>query len=99
MSTTSPVSSPPPEAWQPLLRLTRLARRPLERFLGIEAASGIVLLAAAAAALVWANSPWAESYLHLWHTPLGIRVGPFTFERPLEWVVNDGLMVIFFFVV
>src|SRR6185369_2015483 len=27
------------------------------------------------------------------------RVGNFTFERTLEWVVNDGLMVIFFFVV
>lgn len=37
--------------------------------------------------------------MHLWHTPLGIRIGGFTFERSLEWVVNDGLMVIFFFVV
>ncbi|UQA58551.1 Na+/H+ antiporter NhaA [Polyangium aurulentum] len=95
----SPLPVSPPEAWEPLLRFTRLARRPLERFLGIEAASGILLLVAAAVALVWANSPWAESYVHLWHTPLGVRVGAFTFERPLEWVVNDGLMVIFFFVV
>jgi Na+:H+ antiporter, NhaA family len=95
----SPLPSSPPGAWEPLLRLTRLAGRPLERFLRIEAASGILLLVAAAVALVWANSPWAESYVHLWHTPLGIRVGAFTFERTLEWVVNDGLMVIFFFVV
>ncbi|MDC0746571.1 Na+/H+ antiporter NhaA [Polyangium mundeleinium] len=104
MSTThtpgrSPLPSSPPEAWEPLLRLTRLASRPLERFLQIEAASGILLLVAAAVALVWANSPWAESYTLLWHTPLGIRVGTFTFERTLEWFVNDGLMVIFFFVV
>ncbi|MRG92932.1 Na+/H+ antiporter NhaA [Polyangium spumosum] len=104
MSTThapgrSPLPSTPPEAWEPLLRLTRLAGRPLERFLHIEAASGILLLVAAAVALVWANSPWAESYQHLWHTPLGIRVGTFSFERSLEWFVNDGLMVIFFFVV
>ena len=104
MSTTkapgqSPLPPSPPEAWEPLLRLTRLASRPLERFLQIEAASGILLLVAAAFALAWANSPWAESYVHLWHTPLGIRVGPFTFERTLEWFVNDGLMVIFFFVV
>ncbi|WP_426754523.1 Na+/H+ antiporter NhaA [Myxococcus sp. Y35] len=104
MSTASapgnaPLPPAPPEAWEPLLRLSRLASRPLERFLRIEAASGILLLVAAAIALIWANSPWAESYAHFWHTPLGIRVGDFTFERSLEWVVNDGLMVIFFFVV
>ena len=95
----SPLPSSPPEAWEPLLRFARLAGRPLERFLRIEAASGILLLVAAAVALVWANSPWAESYVHLWHTPFGIRIGGFTFERSLEWVVNDGLRVIFFFVV
>ena len=81
------------------MRLARLAGRPLERFLRIEAASGILLLVAAAAALGWANSPWAKSYAHLWHTPLGIRIGSCTFERTLEWFVNDALMVIFFFVV
>jgi len=91
--------STPPEAWEPLLRLARIAGRPLERFLQIEAASGILLLIAAAVALVWANSAWADSYVRLWHTPVGIRIGGFDFERPLEWVVNDGLMVIFFFVV
>jgi len=89
----------PPEAWEPLLRFARLAGRPLERFLRIEAASGILLLLAAAAALAWANSPWAQSYVDLWHTPVGLRIGDFTFERTLEWAVNDGLMVIFFFVV
>ncbi len=94
-----PLPSTPPEAWDPLLKLAKLATRPLERFLRIEAASGILLLLAAAVALAWANSPWAESYAALWHTPVGIRLGGFTFERSLEWVVNDGLMVIFFFVV
>jgi NhaA family Na+:H+ antiporter len=94
-----PVPPPPPEAWEPLHRFARLAVGPLERFLHIEAASGIVLLAAAAVALVWANSPWAESYFALWETPLGIRLGDFVFERSLAWVVNDGLMVVFFFVV
>lgn len=81
------------------MRVARLASRPLDRFLRIEAASGILLLAAAALALLWANSPWGESYVHLWHTPIGFRIGPFSFERSLEWFVNDGLMVIFFFVV
>lgn len=91
--------SVPPEAWGPLLKLARFASRPLERFLQIQAASGLLLMLAAAAALAWANSPWADSYAHFWHTPVGIRVGEFSFERSLEWVVNDGLMVIFFFVV
>ena len=89
----------PPEASRSLLRLVELARRPLDRFLRIEAASGILLLVAAAVAMAWANSPWAQGYADLWHTPVGIRLGGFTFERSLEWVVNDGLMVIFFFVV
>ncbi|MBK7536206.1 MAG: Na+/H+ antiporter NhaA [Myxococcales bacterium] len=95
----SELPSSPPEAWEPLLRFARLAGRPLERFLRIEAASGILLLVAAAIALIWANSRWAETYAQLWHTPVGIGIGTFTFERSLEWVVNDGLMVIFFFVV
>ena len=62
-------------------------------------ASGVLLLAATAVALLWANSPWSVSYGHVWHTPFGLRIAGFDFERSLEWVVNDGLMVIFFFVV
>lgn len=81
------------------MRLLQVAGRPLERFLRIEAASGVLLLVAAALALAWANSPWAASYAQLWHTTVGVRLGSFTFERSLEWVVNDGLMVVFFFVV
>jgi len=96
---TAPPSEPPPGAWEPLTRLAKFAKRPLDRFLGIEAASGIVLLVVAATALAWANSPWAKNYFAFWHSMLGVRVGHFVFERSLEWVVNDGLMVVFFFVV
>jgi NhaA family Na+:H+ antiporter len=81
------------------VRVARLASRPLERFLRIEAASGILLLLSAAAALAWANSPWASSYDYVWHTPVGVSLGGLAFERTLEWYVNDALMVIFFFVV
>lgn len=100
-STDPPPRQPaePPEAWAPLLHLARCARRPLDRFLQIEAASGIVLLVAAGVALAWANSPWAHGYFRLWATPLGLRLGGLAFERPLAWFVNDGLMAIFFFVV
>ena len=41
----------------------------LQRFLHVEAASGVVLLIAAAVALIWANSPFADSYHEFWHLP------------------------------
>lgn len=91
--------APPPEAWEPLLRLARRTTRPLERFLQIEAASGVLLLAMTLIALLWANSPWGALYRRLLDTPLGIRVGSLLFERSLSWFVNDALMVLFFFVV
>lgn len=96
---TAPGPDAPPPTSLPLLRLARWATRPVERFLRVEAASGILLLIAAAVALAWANSRWADDYVSLWHTPLGVRIGDWTFERTLEWFVNDVLMVVFFFVV
>jgi Na+:H+ antiporter, NhaA family len=71
----------------------------VERFLHIEAVSGMVLLLAATAALIWANSPLAASYEHLWHTPASVSVGEHVFSRTLHFWINDGLMTIFFLVV
>ena len=48
---------------------------PLRDFFHAEAAGGIVLVAATVVALVWANSPWKESYFDLWHTHLAITLG------------------------
>ncbi len=67
-----------------------------ERFFRTEVASGLVLLASTVIALVWANSPWAESYQHLWHTPVAITLGEFTHSMSLAHWINDGLMAIFF---
>ncbi len=97
--THNPDEADPPGTWSAGRRLARIALAPIERFLAVEASSGIVLLVAAAAALAWANSPRGDSYLALWHTPLGLRVGPWSFERDLHFLVNDGLMTLFFFVV
>ena len=91
--------SSPPEAWNRAHQAALRALSPIERFLHVEASSGIVLLVAAAFALAWANSPWSASYHALWHTPIGIGVGSWHFERDLHFWINDGLMVIFFFVV
>ena len=73
--------------------------RPIMRFTKIEAASGSVLLIAALVALVWANAPFGETYEKFWETHLHIEVGAFHFEESLKHIVNDALMVIFFFVV
>jgi Na+:H+ antiporter, NhaA family len=83
----------------PLRRLARAVTGPLERFFQIQAASGLSLLFAAAVALLLANSPWSNAYRQLWQTSFGITLLGFTFQRSLEWVVNDGLMVVFFFLV
>lgn len=96
---TTSVAPEPPGSWPRARRLARFAFAPVERFLRIEAASGIVLVVAAVIALVWANSPWASSYQALWHTPIGVTLGPWSFERDLHFWINDGLMAIFFFVV
>ena len=71
----------------------------IERFLHIEAVSGIVLMITAAAALIWANSPAAASYHHLWETKLSIGVGERTAQLSLHHLINDGLMAVFFFLV
>jgi NhaA family Na+:H+ antiporter len=73
--------------------------KPLERFLRVQAASGIVLLAATAVALVWANSPWASSYSSLWEAPFTIGYGVLIAEQPLRFWVNEGLMTVFFLLV
>lgn len=83
----------------PAQALAERAFNSLERFLHIEAASGIVLLVAAALALIWANSPFAESYHDLWEAPLSIELGKFKFSRTLHFWINDGLMTFFFLVV
>ena len=48
---------------------------PLAEFLHLEAAGGVVLVVATAVALVWANSPWQDSYHTLWSTHLDISLG------------------------
>ncbi len=68
-------------------------------FLSSEVAGSAVLLTCAIAALVWANSPWADVYQELIHTYLGVSIGDVSFKLSLEHWVGDGLMVIFFFVV
>lgn len=71
----------------------------LSRWSHAEAAGGIVLLLAAAAALAWANSAWAPAYEALWHAPLTLGLGPWQLSQSLHFWVNDALMSVFFLVV
>jgi Na+:H+ antiporter, NhaA family len=69
------------------------------RFISVEAASGVVLLAAAAIALGWANSPLAGSYEGLWHLRLSFGLTRLLPAHDLHFWINDGLMTVFFLVV
>jgi NhaA family Na+:H+ antiporter len=73
--------------------------KPARRFMELEAASGLALLAATAVALTWANLPFGESYEEFWATHLLIELGPIEIDESLRHVVNDALMTFFFFVV
>lgn len=80
---------------EPIHRFTA----PLERFMHVEAASGIVLLGATVTALILANSPWSEVFLGFWNTEVGFSIGSFEMHHSLKHWINDGLMAIFFFVI
>jgi NhaA family Na+:H+ antiporter len=73
--------------------------QPFEKFAHTASSGGIVLLLCTAIALAWANSPWGESYHHLWETEIALGAGPFAFRMSLHHLINDGLMAVFFFLV
>ncbi len=73
--------------------------RPFEEFTKVQSSGGILLLLCAGAALLWANSPWGESYFALWQTPVTVGFADFVLSKPLLLWINDGLMSVFFFVV
>jgi NhaA family Na+:H+ antiporter len=79
--------------------LTQRAFQTLERFLHIEAMSGIVLLVATVIALIWANSSYADLYHALWHTEVALTIGSLSIGQSVHFLINDGLMTIFFLVV
>ena len=87
-------------------RLTHLPERPIQRlqrpfiaFTHIESASGVVLLACTAIALIAANSSYADAYAAFWNQELRFVIADFELAYPLWYWVNDGLMPIFFFVI
>jgi NhaA family Na+:H+ antiporter len=74
---------------------TRVLVLPIQEFIHIQGMSSILLLGAAIAALVWANSPWHNSYHHVWELELTLS----SIQLPVHAWINDALMAIFFFLV
>ncbi|MGA8746585.1 MAG: Na+/H+ antiporter NhaA [Solirubrobacterales bacterium] len=76
----------------------RSLEAPLREFLTTETGSAVVLLAAAVAALAWANVD-LSTYEGVWSTRLSVHIGGAGISQDLRAWVNSGLMTFFFFVV
>ncbi|HEY9265619.1 MAG TPA: Na+/H+ antiporter NhaA, partial [Mycobacterium sp.] len=78
-------------SWSETSRITTILRK--------ETVGGVILLVAAAAALVWANSPWAETYFSLRDLEVGGEPFGLHLKLTLGAWAADGLLAIFFLVV
>lgn len=92
-----PAAASPAPGHQPPL-IDRILQ-PFAQFAHTASSGGIVLLICTAIALVWANSPWAASYHHIWELEIALDAGPLAIRSTLHHLINDGLMVVFFFLV
>jgi len=72
---------------------------PVSRFIHLEYTGGIVLFLSVLVAIIWANSPFHESYHHLWDIKFSIGFDEYVLNKPLHIWINDGLMALFFFVI
>jgi Na+/H+ antiporter NhaA len=87
------------EAAPPLMSRKSARLGALREFVATENASAVIMLAATTAALLWANSPWGDSYDRFWNTELALRVGDRELALDARHWINDGLMTFFFLVV
>lgn len=67
-----------------------------DRLINNEMTSGILMIAAMIASIICANTAWHEPIAHFWETRLFVGIAKIKFSRPLEWWINDVLMVFFF---
>lgn len=74
-------------------------RSTFTRFFQLEAASGLLLIAAAALALIINNSPLSWLYNGLLDTPVVAQIGALEIAKPLLLWINDGLMAMFFLLI
>lgn len=75
--------------------IARTVQMPVQQFIHTQGVSSAFLLTSAIIALVWANSPWSDSYNHIWHIELTLS----GLKLPLHAWINDLMMALFFFLV
>lgn len=71
----------------------------IQKFLKLEAASGILLLVSALLAMIFANTDLNQLYFSFLQTEVAIKFGAFSIDKPLLMWVNDGFMAVFFILV
>jgi NhaA family Na+:H+ antiporter len=74
-------------------------RLPFQEFAQAGALGAVLLFVATALALAWANSPWSDSYFHLWSLEFAIGPAHDPLAKSLGHWINDGLMSVFFLLV
>jgi len=77
----------------------RAMLNPFQKFFLVGSSSGILLFSATIIALIWANSPFADTYQSFWQYKIGVTSEGFELTKSLKLWVNDGLMAIFFFLI
>jgi NhaA family Na+:H+ antiporter len=70
---------------------------PFSNFIRAQTTTSWFLLLATLVALWWANSDYYSTYQNLIHTSVGFFLGDFKLHTSLKYIINDGLMVMFFF--
>ena len=86
-------------------RTINVILKPLRRFAMQKPNASILLFMAMILAMLFANSPWAESYHNILSHPIDLKIGNFTpfmhhgEVMPMLAFVNDALMAVFFFVI
>ncbi|MBN0147784.1 Na+/H+ antiporter NhaA, partial [Pseudomonas aeruginosa] len=76
-----------------------MSRGRVARYLRTESGAAVLLVIVTVVALAWANSPLSDAYFELWHLDVGFDFGPLGLHMDLHHWVNDGLMVVFFFLI
>lgn len=76
-----------------------ISRGRVARYLRTESGAAVLLVIVTVVALAWANSPLSDAYFALWHLDVGFDFGPLGLHMDLHHWVNDGLMVVFFFLI
>jgi len=95
----NPTTAPRPRSKAAVPALFQAAIAPLQAFFRLQASSGILLALCAVAAMLWANSPWADAYTRLFGARLELGLEGARATVTFQQLINDGLMTLFFFLV